>query len=129
MSTVLLAILWGCAEPESSSVPVNPPTADSLAGLYTLELAPERDPFVAGDQSELHIVVTGEAGPTTSAALSLTPWMPDMGHGIAQAPEVVGDGDAYLATWVFSMPGYWELTIDIDAEHGADQAVVAYDVE
>jgi len=128
----LLCLLCGCepaGEPEPDA-PVNPAEVTSDKGVYTLQLDPASDPFLAGEASELAlgVLMSGEGIP--GASVMVTPFMPDMGHGIETEPTISDEGEgSYLARWSFNMPGYWELEISVDGEHGADTATVAYEVE
>ena len=100
---------------------------------YHLMLTSSPDPLVVGDVT-LDIMVmdaaNGHAG-VTGATLEVTPFMPDMDHGIGVAPQVMEMSmeGMYQATWEYSMSGRWEVTIDIEAEPGNDSVVVAHDVE
>lgn len=106
-------------------------TITSTGGLYTLDVQWTPEPPVSGDVV-LGIVLgdaaTGE--PVTGATLDLTPWMVDMGHGV-QGDVVeteIGEG-SYEVAFAFSMPGPWQITVDIIGPAGQDQAVWDVDVE
>ena len=102
-------------------------------GTYHLMLSSSPDPLVSGEVSlEIKVMETANNHEAvTGATIEITPWMPDMDHGIGEAPEVVEleTEGSYEATWEYSMPGRWELTIDITADPGTDSVVVAHDVE
>ena len=66
--------------------------------------------------------------PATGVTVGLVPWMPAHNHGIPQDVTVSEAGaGAYEATFAFSMPGSWELQLDLDGEPGQDTA--RYEVE
>jgi len=68
--------------------------------------------------------------PALDAALDVVPWMPAMDHGIMGEVTVTDMGDGtYEAEWVYSMPGTWEVTVDVDADAGTDMVVLEFDVE
>jgi len=67
----------------------------------------------------------------TGSPVTVTPFIPDVGHGIDDAP-VVTDGmmtGMFTATWTFSMAGLWELEIMVDGDDGMDHATASYEVE
>ncbi len=112
----------------SSGVPVDPVEVTSEAGLYTMHLHTED--AVAGTDFHLglHLMSDGEA--VSGASLTVTPFMPEMGHGIAGTPEVSeSDGGEYDTMFTFSMSGYWEIDVMIHADPGTDHAVFAYEVD
>jgi len=131
LSTFLLALCAACAPiPPDAQVPLAPDAVDSRDGLYRLELEAVPQPYIAGRTAELYIEVASEGGLDPTAEVSVKPWMPDHDHGISPGPVVEVDGDGRLrAEWVFSMPGYWELTLQLDGVAGSDRAVVAYEVD
>jgi hypothetical protein len=99
-------------------------------GLYALWVSATPDPPVAGDTTltvEIHDAATDEL--LTGSTLTVTPWMPDHGHGISEAPAVVEDAGVYTVTFAYSMPGTWELTFDVDGSLGVDSAVLTVEVE
>jgi hypothetical protein len=125
MGLAVLLSLVGCATDNGSNGSI---TTD--AGLYDLLLEPSADPWTAGEPISLDVTVEHKGEPVEGATLFVEPWMPDHGHGISDPPSVreLGNG-TYQASWAFSMPGAWELTIDVQAEPGSDTAVVRYDVQ
>jgi hypothetical protein len=62
------------------------------------------------------------------SALTVTPWMPVMGHGSATVPRVARTEDAFVVDQlVLAMPGRWELRLEL--EGGTDDALITYDLE
>jgi len=59
------------------------------------------------------------------AVVTLTPWMPEMGHGAFSAPEVAekGGGLYSVGNIVMIMGGHWELRIDIKNGNQEDRVV------
>lgn len=124
----LLLALAGCAETEEPTDTGGGVRTDD--GLYDLALAPDPDPPVAGDAAlEIAIAVVATGAALEGATVTVEPWMTDMGHGTPEPPAVeeIGGG-VYRATWTYSMPGTWDVTIQVDGEAGVDSATVAYDV-
>lgn len=99
-------------------------------GLYELLVSYTPDPPVAGDTTltvEIHDAASDEL--LTGATLTVTPWMPDHGHGVSEAPVVVEDAGVYTVTFAYSMPGTWELTFEVDGSLGVDSGVLTVEVE
>jgi hypothetical protein len=71
---------------------------------------------------------SAEGDPVTGAVLSLTPFMPSMGHGSPRRPTVSElDGGTYLASPVqFTMPGYWRTTVTVEASGLTDAVRIAF---
>lgn len=118
-STALLALTFtACEEP-----------AAGPGGLYTVDAVPSPDPPTTGPAT-LTMTITDADGPVLDADVAVAAWMPDMGHGVQSPPTVTEDGDGvYVATWIYPMPGFWELTISVDAAAGEESLLVTYDVE
>ncbi len=105
-------------------------SALTAEGLYALGLRPDPDPPTVGE-ALLGIGVTDAEGTALEGVLlDVQPWMPEHGHGVTGEPEIteLGAGE-YEARWIYSMPGYWELTIQVDGPDGPDGVLVAYDVQ
>lgn len=61
--------------------------------------------------------------------ISITPWMPEMGHGTSVEPvvEALGDGRYQVSNLALYMPGRWELRTTLAGEV-TDHVVVNLDV-
>jgi hypothetical protein len=62
--------------------------------------------------------------PVSGARISVDGGMPQHGHGFPTQPKVtreLGDGRYLLEGMKFSMPGWWELKLKVDASSGADE--------
>lgn len=83
-------------------------------------------PPAKGDNEwQLQLVDTGDT-PIDGATLELSPFMPDHGHGtpIGAVVTPAGSNGEYTATPVnLWMPGYWEVTVNIDDGGTTDSAV------
>lgn len=124
---IALGTLLACTA-EETPVPDGAVTTD--AGLYVLDVTATPDPPVTGDQILTLDVTDPDAEPVIGATLDLTPWMPDMNHGIANAPTVVEEGDGvYTAEFAWSMPGYWEVVVQVTRDDQTDQATLAFEVQ
>jgi len=120
----------GCSDARmAGEVPVNPGIVETDDGLFTLVLAPSSDPYGAGEPVELQLEVVSGGADIADVTVAVSAFMPDMGHGLDEEPQTSGDGVVFVAAWTFSMAGYWELDIDVEAAEGADTVTVAYAVE
>ena len=64
-------------------------------------------------------------------SITVEPWMPDHGHGSDRSPEVSRtEQDLYLIeNVVYTMPGFWELRVEVMTQSGADTLVFELDVQ
>ncbi len=123
----------GCAadDAEDTDIPTNPAEVETEEGAFVIHLTPGSDPFKAGEEIELGLHVMVDDMGVSGATLSLTPFMPDMGHGMDETPAVT-EGDMmgmFTATWTFPMAGLWEVEIEVETADDTDAATVAYEVE
>lgn len=69
-------------------------------------------------------VRTPSGEPVTNAYIHVSGGMPQHGHGFPTQPEVtkeLGDGRYLLEGMKFSMPGWWELQLDVTSKFGTDK--------
>ena len=123
----LLAVgLAGCAEGDAFPLEI---IGEQMA--YHATISPSPAPPVAGDVSldvllMDHATMEGVEG----ATLVVEPWMPAHNHGIEGTPAVSDDGGGtYTVDFAFSMPGVWEVRIDIDGASGVDRVVAELEVQ
>ena len=112
-------------------------TEDSeVSGLYegsqgvVFDLGIDPDPPQAGEV-ELIMEISQDDQPIEEATIEVEPWMPAHGHGANTEAVVheVGDGVYEVDDLSFSMPGHWELAIDLEAQQTDSTLVVELDVE
>jgi len=86
-------------------------TVSSAGGALQLEVRTAPQPPVRGINSAQLTVTDAHGAPATGLTLSVTPWMPDMGHGASVQPTVqdVGGGVYTLGCLDLVMPGTWQL--------------------
>ena len=127
LSSILMShLLLGC----QGDLPDTTGEGWTDAGLYELIVTPQPDPPVAGDTVLAMEVLDVDGAAVTEATVTVTPWMPDMDHGIMGDVTISEPTPGqYEAAFAYSMPGYWELTIVVDGGPGVDQRMVAYDVQ
>jgi hypothetical protein len=97
-------------------------------GLYSVEMLIIGNQLKIGMNSIDMIVHDSEDHDVMGAEVTVTPWMPEMGHGAKEEPKVMERGGGlYSAENVdISMPGLWELRVKVRAEGGEDTAVFSF---
>lgn len=124
----MFIFMVGCTP--ADDVPLSPSEAATDGGDYTLGLVANPAPYLAGEVSELTVTVRDAAGLVDGATLELIPWMPAHDHGITEDPTVEDLGAGVLvAAWTFTMAGYWEIDLVIDAATGSDSVTIGYEVD
>lgn len=131
----MMSLLLAAPPPPSSPDAGPPPSAESelpvasvtsASGRFQVEVLARQNPLKRGPQN-LRIVVTEAQTrkPATGLQLSLEPWMPSMGHGISDTPQVsaTGPGQFQVANLDLFMPGLWELRMRLSGT-ATDQATV-----
>lgn len=92
---------------------------------YTVQVRPIAEPVTLGRLHAWEVVVQQPSGqPVTGAKFVVDGGMPQHHHGWPTQPRVtneLGDGRYLLEGMKFSMSGWWELKLKIDAAPGADQ--------
>jgi hypothetical protein len=93
--------------------------------VYSLELViPDKYLKMGANTVEI-IVHHATGGDVAQAELTVTPWMPSMGHGVMQKPVVTerGGGLYSVENVVLSMTGHWQLQVQVASEDKIDSAV------
>ena len=93
--------------------------------LYSLELViPGKNLMMGVNTIEL-IVHHSTGGDVAQADLTVTPWMPSMGHGVMQKPVITerGGGLYSIDNVVLSMTGQWQLQVKVAKDGKEDTAV------
>jgi hypothetical protein len=93
--------------------------------LYSLELVLPGKHLMMGVNTVEIIVHDATGGDVAEANLTVTPWMPSMGHGSMQKSIVTerGGGLYSVDNVVLSMTGHWQLQVAI-AKDGNEDTVV-----
>ncbi len=131
-------LLMACGDDdhENHGAEPNGDEAATASGLYetdegfVLDLAFDPDPPRTGEV-DLHIELSLDEQPVEEAHIEIEPWMPSHGHGANTVPQVheMGDGQYHVDELTFSMPGHWELAIDIEAREIKSSLLIDLDVE
>ena len=93
--------------------------------LYSVELVIPDKHLKMGVNTVEIIVHHSAGGDVAQAELTVTPWMPSMGHGVMQKPVVAerGGGLYSVENIVLSMTGHWQLQVKIAKDDKTDSAV------
>jgi hypothetical protein len=100
--------------------------AKQTSGALSVKLMEATPAPPAKQSNALTFVVTDAAGkPVDGATLSVTPFMPDHGHGSSVKPTVtpMGGGTYDVANVYLPMPGLWRLTVTVQMPNVAAQDV------
>ncbi len=98
---------------------------ESADGIYNVELLVKGKDLKLG-RNTIDLLVRDRNGEgIEGAGIILTPWMPEMGHGVDIKPVVKEKGQGlYTVDSVYiSMSGQWELRIEIEKQGVKDNAV------
>lgn len=117
-----LVALSGCMSvPDHLNLALDRPTDRNT---YQIELHSLADPIEINKIHAWEIKVrnpTGEA--VTNARIDVDGGMPQHGHGFPTQPKVtreLGDGRYLLEGMKFSMPGWWEIKLNVTSSLGTD---------
>jgi hypothetical protein len=95
-------------------------------GLYLTSLEPGISPVSVGPIHNWTVEVVAVNGtPVEAAVITIEGAMPQHGHGLPTSPRVtqsLGEGRYLVEGMKFNMPGWWTLTLRIDASSGSDEA-------
>jgi hypothetical protein len=138
ISFMLALLLAGCSSPTAPlavseqtpgvSRPANMDLSTSQASeqdLFTVSYKSELDPVAI---NQLHIwtlhVQTADGQAVNGATISIDGGMPAHNHGMPTQPIVtpLGRGDYRAEGMKFHMPGWWTVTVSIDAAGQQDSA-------
>lgn len=100
-------------------------TRSSDKGVFTMTIAPEKEPF---DRAAIHswiaTVKTAAGAPVTGARIDVDGGMPHHGHGLPTKPAMtaeLGEGRYRIEGVKFNMVGWWEFKLDVKAGAGTDR--------
>ena len=123
VSVLALVATAGCSTP--------PPDLDvslkhaTAGGRFVVALQPPATPPAINQMHSWQILVTTPTGiPVNQAQIAVDGGMPQHGHGLPTRPQVsreLGDGAYLLEGMKFSMTGWWEIKLAIQAPEGTDR--------
>ncbi|MDX1777166.1 MAG: FixH family protein [Desulfobulbales bacterium] len=93
--------------------------------LYSLELVIPQKNLTMGVNTVEIIVHHATGGDVAQADVSVTPWMPSMGHGVMEQPVITerGGGLYSVDNVILSMVGHWQLQVNVNKDGREDSAV------
>ena len=117
-----LVSLSACMSPPSGlDLSLNRPSTHNKYQVAVRSLA---DPAPMGRIHAWEIQLRSSSGEAvTGARISIDGGMPQHGHGFPTQPRVtreLGDGRYLLEGVKFSMPGWWQIKLKVDAAPGVD---------
>ncbi len=94
-------------------------------GLYSVEMSIPDKRLGVGVNTVDIIIHDKKDMDVTGADITVTPWMPEMGHGVFEDPAVVekGNGLYTVENIVLVMDGHWEIRINIKNGDAEDKVV------
>jgi hypothetical protein len=121
----LAAALTACAAPPRDlDLSMRHPSAQ---GRYLVQMEP---PTAVPAINQIHAwqikVSSPDGAPVRNARIAVDGGMPQHGHGLPTRPQVtreVADGTYLMEGMKFSMTGWWEIKLAIQAAGGSDTAV------
>jgi YtkA-like len=123
LSLIGLASLTACmSPPKGLNLSLDRPTAHDTYRVAVRSLA---EPIAINKIHAWEIQLRSPTGePVPGARISADGGMPQHGHGFPTQPRVtkeLGDGRYLLEGMKFSMPGWWEIKLKVDAPSGKDE--------
>ena len=105
-------------------------TKETESGLFTVKLTSEPSPPVMGVNTWI-LEVRDDAGGVEDALITVTPYMPEHGHGSNSVTSVSEDsGGMYHASPVeLHMKGVWDTTITIEKDGQSDSVHFVFDIQ
>jgi YtkA-like len=118
----VLALAACAAPPSGLDVSLKRPT-DAGKFIVTLQ-PPQAAPVINQIHSWTVNVATPAGVPVKGARISVDGGMPQHGHGLPTRPRVtreLGNGDYLMEGMKFSMTGWWEIKLAIEATGATDK--------
>lgn len=94
-------------------------------GMFSIEMIIKEEGLKAGINAVELIIHDKNDRDVIGADISVTPWMPEMGHGVFEKPVITeGGGGLYtVENIILVMGGHWELKVHVKADDIVDGAV------
>nr|WP_316639959.1 FixH family protein [uncultured Roseateles sp.] len=123
LAAAALVLTAGCSTPPADlDLSLQHPSAN---GKFIVALQPPAKPAAINQLHAWQIrLTTAEGAPVHGARFAVDGGMPQHGHGLPTRPQVtlqLPDGSYLLEGMKFSMSGWWEIKLSIQAAEGADK--------
>lgn len=123
LAAVLAVQLAGCmTPPRGLDLSETRPTIDQQ---YVVSIRPVAEPIVINQMHAWEVKVISPGGaPVRGARIDVDGGMPQHGHGLPTQPRVtqeLGDGRYLVEGMKFSMNGWWELKLRVQAAGVSDR--------
>ncbi len=94
-------------------------------GLFSVEMVIKDHDFTMGVNEVDLIIHDKDDKDVVGADIVVTPWMPEMGHGVFEQPVIHerGGGLYSVENIVLSMSGHWEIRVGIQKDSQKDSAI------
>jgi hypothetical protein len=123
-ATLAIALAACASQPSDLDLSLRHP---SVEGRYIVQMEPPATPPAINQIHAWQIKLSRPDGtPVRGARIAVDGGMPQHGHGLPTRPQVtaeIADGTYLMAGMKFSMTGWWEIKLAIQAADGADKAV------
>ncbi len=108
-SLFLAACTSGSGAPVFGTTPMAQLVGDTGAVHVAVYSAP--DPVTRGNDEFRYVITDAGGAPIDGLSVTVTPWMPAMGHGASTTPTVAaeGQGKYLVSNVVLVMAGDWQL--------------------
>ena len=85
------------------------------SGMYSVEMVIKEHELITGINAVDVIVHDKNDRDVVGAEVTITPWMPEMGHGVFEDPVITerGGGLYSVENVILIMGGHWELRIEV----------------
>jgi YtkA-like len=124
MATLALTMAACAAPPKDLDLSLRHPSAQ---GRFMVQIDPPASPPAIGQIHAWQIKLSAADGtPVRNARITVDGGMPQHGHGLPTRPQVtqeVAAGTYLLEGMKFSMTGWWEIKLAIQATDASDTAV------
>jgi hypothetical protein len=130
---LLVVLLTGCATTDSALHKHDKFTKHyekslfkvTKKGMFSVEMVVKENRLKTGLNMVDLIIHDKNDRDAIGADVTVTPWMPEMGHGVFEDPVITEKGGGLYAVEniILIMSGHWELRINIKSEGMEDNAV------
>ena len=127
LACIAAAIVAGCSMMQPPADLDQRLSRSSEHALYTVTIRPLVQALPINQLHAWDVAVTSAAGvPVTDARIAVDGGMPQHHHGFPTAPRItenLGEGHYRLDGVKFSMSGWWEIKLQVNAAQGSDRVV------